>query len=121
MGNEAVAIRKVAPGVLYSIAEPRVRTLTSAEGAVTIFDRADGELRDIGRIEIQNLGTGAVLIAFNQDAQDNSFHKLLAGGSTDRDGLGSEYVVEPWLSVKSVSVKAVADTEIAVTLFRKEW
>lgn len=89
-----------------------VQTITTA---VTTLVAENFERR---KISIQNTGTNPILLSLGGTASTTEHNKVLAGGSTLRDGTGGYYESESWKG----SISAVTETSTTtITIIEEEY
>ena len=79
-----------------------VTAIANAATSLKVYDESiDAACEDI---VLQNLGTVAVKVTWNQPASEESFHEVLAGGSAQDDGFGGNTT----LNVKKYGMRNVS-------------
>lgn len=106
------AVRIVQPKL--AVDPPSGAVVLAAGATVTIYDdQASAYMLEY--LHIQNLGTGSVKYAINDDATANTFHEILPGGLADDDGLGGSAEFNNF-NIKKFTVFSAAGSRLGVVI-----
>jgi hypothetical protein len=95
--------------------QPPMKVTGTAVATTIIDNRTDGS--PLADVFIQNVGTNAVKVCFNDTATATVYHMVVAGGVADEDGLGGQLPVRAFRGKLSVYGAAAYTLRVLIGKF----